>query len=541
MHNKTIRTLMIIFLFTIAVATSMTPSTMVSWSVHVTRMTDFPYVDTHPFITQTNDAKIWVIWAQETFENLALTYKTSSDLGATWSDEMNLTKIIAEGQNSCPSMTQTEDGTIWVVWQSDRPPPPPPPLPDFSINASPQSLIIPKNSSDTSNITITSLNDFNKPVDLMVSNEPTNVTTTLDPPQVTPPPNGTANSTLTVTVGTTALPGNYTLTVFARAQSGPTHLVNIALEITEATTAASYSDTFSDTSSFTTEETDAEITYDYEIYYKTSSDYGATWSNDTQLTDNALDDVAPSIIQLTNGTILVVWQSDSPGNTDIFCQTSSDGGTSWSNATPLTTDSNSDRHPSVTQTNDERIWVAWHSNRFGDYEVFSKVYSSSWSDDVRRTSSTNHDTGPSILQTLDGTIWLFWSSLEPVVNATSDLYYKVSFDNGATWSERVQFTTDPYDDSWPSVTQTNDTKIWVVWASNRADQPYPNWEIWCTTSLPGDLNDDGVVDINDLTRVKDAYGAIPGDPRWDATTDITKDDIIDIYDLAIVGRDYGAT
>jgi len=155
MHNRTMRIFMVIFLFTIMVATSMTRSTMVSWSVHVTRMTDFPYVDTHPFITQTNDAKIWVIWAQETFENLTLTYKTSSDLGATWSDEMNLTKIIAEGQNSCPSMTQTEDGTIWIVWQSDRPPPPPPPLPDFSINASPQSLIIPRNSSDTSNITIT--------------------------------------------------------------------------------------------------------------------------------------------------------------------------------------------------------------------------------------------------------------------------------------------------------------------------------------------------------------------------------------------------
>ena len=541
MHNRTMRIFMVIFLFTIMVATSMTRSTMVSWSVHVTRMTDFPYVDTHPFITQTNDAKIWVIWAQETFENLTLTYKTSSDLGATWSDEMNLTKIIAEGQNSCPSMTQTEDGTIWIVWQSDRPPPPPPPLPDFSINASPQSLIIPRNSSDASNITITSLNDFSAPVDLMVLNVPTNVTTTLDPPQVTPPPNDTANSTLTVTVGTTATPGNYTLTVFARAQSGLTHLVNIALEITEATTAASYSNISSYTSSFTTEETDAEITYDYEIYYKTSSDYGATWSNDTQLTDNALDDVAPSIIQLTNGTILVVWQSDSPGNTDIFCQTSSDGGTSWSDATQITTDSNSDRHPSVTQTKDGRIWVAWHSNRFGDYEVFHKVYSSSWSDAIRSTSNTNHDTGPSILQTLDETIWLFWSSLAPVVGATSDLYYKVSFDNGTTWSERIQFTTDPYDDTWPSVTQTNDAKIRVVWASNRADQPYPNWEIWGTTSLAGDLNDDGVVDINDLTRVKDAYGAIPGDPRWDATSDITKDDIIDIYDLAIVGRDYGAT
>lgn len=533
---------MFIFLFTVSVAAIVTPSAVAHWSVQLTRLTAFPYFDNHPSITQTDDGKTWIIWAQETFENLTLTYTTSSDLGATWSDEMNLTEIMGEGQNTNPSITQTSDGTLWVAWQSNRPPPPAPPMPDFSISASPTSLTIPQNSSDTSNITVTSLNNFNEPVDLFVLTEPQNVTTTFDPTQVIPPPNGTANSTLTITVGTAATPANHTLIVFGRAQLGLTHTVDIALEITESAITESYGNTLSHTPFSKTEEAISQTTYDYEIYYKISSDYGATWSNDTQLTTNLSDDIAPSIIQLMNGTIFVVWHSDRTGNTDIFYKTSSDGGALWSNAKQLTTDPNSDRSPSVTQTKDGRIWVAWHSNRLGDNEVIYKVYDGlSWSNHERLTSNTNEDTGPSILQTLDGTMWLFWSSRVPDIGQTSDLYYKTSSDNGTTWTERVQFTTDPYDDAWPSITQTNDTKIWVVWASNRADQPYGNWDIWYQTSLAGDLNDDGVIDINDLSMVGDAYGSTSGNPDWNTTTDTNEDGIIDVYDLAIVGRNYGAT
>jgi hypothetical protein len=539
MHRKITRIILLIFSITLVITASVTSSVVALWSIHLVRLTSFDYVDTHPTITQTNDGTIWIIWAQETFENLTLTYRTSSDLGATWSDEANLTEILGDGQNSCPAITQTSDGTIWVVWHSDRPPPPPPPLPDFSLTASPSSLSIPLNSSATSNITITSLNNFNESVDLWVFTAPANVTTAFDPPQVTPPPNDTANSTLTVTVGTTAIPGNYTLTVFARAQSALTHTIDIPLEITEATGTESYGNTSSYSEPYRPQETSEASTYDYEIYYKTSTDYGTTWSNDTQLTDNSIEDIAPSIIQLTNGTILVAWQSYRTGNQDLFYKTSSDDGATWSNATQLTTDPNSDRSPSVIQTKDGRIWVAWHSNRFGDNEILCKTYGGSWSDDFNQTTNTNEDTGPVLLQTVDETIWLFWASRVPLY--APDVYYMQSFDNGTTWTEPVQFTTDIYNDVWPAVAQTNDTKIWVVWASSRANQPYGNWDVWYKTSLAGDLDDDGVVDTNDLSRVGDAYGSLPGDSSWDAATDINNDDMVDVYDVAIVGRNYGTT
>jgi hypothetical protein len=106
-------------------------------------------------------------------------------------------------------------------------------IPDFSISASPTSLTIQQGSSGSSTITINSINGFNQPVQLSVSGAPSGVTATLSPSQVTPPAGGTATSTLTVSVGATATPGSYTLTVTGTS-GALTHNTYISLEITAA-------------------------------------------------------------------------------------------------------------------------------------------------------------------------------------------------------------------------------------------------------------------------------------------------------------------
>ncbi|MDH5745810.1 MAG: Ig-like domain-containing protein [Candidatus Bathyarchaeota archaeon] len=104
-----------------------------------------------------------------------------------------------------------------------------PPAPDFTLNASPNTLTIVVGSSDTSTITVTSLNGFSDTVELTVIG-PENMDATLNPTPVTPPADGSATSTLTVTVGSAA-PGTYTLTV--TGTSGLlVHSIDVGLEIT---------------------------------------------------------------------------------------------------------------------------------------------------------------------------------------------------------------------------------------------------------------------------------------------------------------------
>jgi len=50
----------------------------------------------------------------------------------------------------------------------------------------------------------------------------------------------------------------------------------------------------------------------------------------------------------------------------------------------------------------------------------------------------------------------------------------------------------------------------------------------------GDINEDGVVDIYDVTAVCIAYGSKEGDSNWYSKADLVKDGVIDVYDLTAV-------
>ena len=379
------------------------PSVAVTWSEHVERLTTYRDFDGLPSITQTSDGRIWLVWARNIRGNYSLFYMTSSDTGASWSTEASLTTDL--GINTAPAILQTVDGMIWLVWSSNR-------------------------------------------------------------------------------------------------------------------------------------------TGIYDLYCKTSSDEGLSWSDETRLTTDPSYDLSPSITQTVDGMIWLVWSSGRTGDYDLYYKTSSNGGLSWSTETRLTADPHLDKLPSIAQTSDGRIWVFWSSDRQGDPDIFYKVYDGlSWSSDTPMGTAPTLDKDPSILQTRDGTIWVFWSSRSPkdAATATDDLYYTCSYDNGVSWSGDTQLTTDANDDLWSSAMQTSDFKILVVWTSNRGDLPDGNWDIYCRVSLVGDINEDGIVNIFDLSVVGQCYATSVGDPGWNPDADINKDGIVDISDLSILGKNYGAT
>ena len=119
--------------------------------------------------------------------------------------------------------------------------------PDFTIGASPSSLTIAQGSSGTSTITITSLNSFNSATTLSASGLPGGVTAAFSTNPVTPPANGSATSTLTLTASGTATTGNATVTVTGTS-GALTHSTTIALTVTASggggLQTATYSSTF---------------------------------------------------------------------------------------------------------------------------------------------------------------------------------------------------------------------------------------------------------------------------------------------------------
>lgn len=434
-------------------------------------------------IIQTSDQRVWIVWQRDTlYDGYAIFYATSSNYGASWSQKQSLTNLYSTDINVDPAITQLSNDTIWVVWSALKNPP----LPgaDFTMSASPESLSISQGDSGTSTITVTSVKAFGDPVNLTVKSilPPfQNINASLNPEQVIPPPNGEADSILTIDVGADAERADYTITVQGYSERlDITSDVAVALTVTQgsAPSASSTKDT-NDTPPSTY--SSSQSVENYEIYYKTSNDNGTSWSNEVKLTEDSADDFSPFVLQASNGTIWTVWSSYRIGanNSEIFYKTSSDFGASWSNDTRLTFENSTDSRPAIAQMDDGRIWIAWHSLRYGNEEILYRIYNGSWSSTFRLTNHTNMDNCPAILQTANGTIHIFWASSGTTDVDTFDVYRKESHNNGENWSDRIQFTTDTIsDDIWPAVAESLDTRIWVTWTTNRTG----NWDIYYRTS-----------------------------------------------------------
>lgn len=507
----------------------------VTWSTKRAQLTSNDIADLFPAIAQTQDGRVWVVWSEGFDSNSILHYRVSSDLGKTWFAERNLTAEPSSALNDYPAIMQARNGTIWATWASTVLPP----IPDFLLTAFPPNLTIPTGNSGQSTMIVTSVNGFTENVRFLpILDLPTGVTTSFNPTQITPPPNGQANSTLTVSVDSTAIPGNYTLTVFAKGKS-QTHSIDIGLEITASGTLQSPVQKELLASS---EVSPTQGETDFEIYYKTSHDNGETWSRDILFTNNAINDLRPVITQFQNGTIIILWQTYISGNADLWYKTTTDG-INWSNAKQLTSNSFNDTMPALAQMKNGNIWVVWSSDRSGSSDIFYKVYNGiSWSNDtpLNPASSIETEVQPAIVQAIDGNILIFWAWYNPV-NLDMDLCYANSTNNGLNWSPRTLFAASTSDEEYPAVMRALDTRIWVTWASNEAEVPGSDFEIYVEGSLAGDVNSDSVIDVNDLTLVSAAYSTQPGDVYYNYNADINSDGIVDISDLGILAHYFNET
>ena len=102
--------------------------------------------------------------------------------------------------------------------------------PNFTIGASPSSVVVTQGGNGTSTVTITSQNSFSSATTLSASGLPSGVTAAFSTNPVTPPANGSATSTLTLTASATATTGTATVTVTGTSGS-LSHSTTISLTV----------------------------------------------------------------------------------------------------------------------------------------------------------------------------------------------------------------------------------------------------------------------------------------------------------------------
>lgn len=200
-----------------------------------------------------------------------------------------------------------------------------------------------------------------------------------------------------------------------------------------------------------------------EIYYKRSVDAGANWNSDTRLTNNASNSVYPSAI-VQGANVYVVWQDDRDGNTEIYCKRSVDRGTNWGSDTRLTNNAGNSIFPSAA-VQDTNVYVVWSDARDGNNEIYFKRSAdagSSWGQDARLTNDAAISTYPSIAVS-GSDLHVVWKEYR---DGNPEIYYKRSVDRGSNWGLDTRLTNDAASSTYPSVACSG-SNLHVVWKDSR--------------------------------------------------------------------------
>ena len=207
----------------------------------------------------------------------------------------------------------------------------------------------------------------------------------------------------------------------------------------------------------------SNVTANPSVWYRTSDDVGATWNEGRQLTTGMTEGASsPAIVQAADGRILVAWRA----NDYLRCKTSSDGGQTWTGEQVLAADLAS-RVLALARVADGALWVVWQSGSVpGSTLAYRKSTDNglTWSDTLPLPMSGGLVSQCSLAEDASGRLWLAWSDLL----VDSSVWYATSSDRGDTWSPAVRYTSFMGMDSTPALVPLADGRVGVAWESNRS-------------------------------------------------------------------------
>lgn len=219
----------------------------------------------------------------------------------------------------------------------------------------------------------------------------------------------------------------------------------------------------------------------YEIYYKRSVDGGKNWGADTRLSNASASSDAASIA-VSGSNVYVVWEDERDRNYQIYYKLSTDGGASWGEETPLTKTYAQSENPCVSASGSD-VHVVWQDNRDGNYEMYYKRSTDGglgWASDTRLTTGSSYSYLPSV-SVSGSTVNVVWEDIRD--GRYENIYHKRSTDAGLSW-DKDTLLTSPTADAHHASVSVSGALAYVVWFDNRDG----NYEIYYKRSTDGGAN-----------------------------------------------------
>jgi len=220
-----------------------------------------------------------------------------------------------------------------------------------------------------------------------------------------------------------------------------------------------------------------------EIFYKKSTDGGATWSADQRLTWSSGDSSHPAIAVDSFGHIHLFWFDNTPGNYEIYYKKSADGGATWASNRRITWTPGTSERPDIAVDPSDNFHVVWQDNAPGNMEIYY-VNSTDGGATLTRRQRLTWTAGESEMATAlasDGTVHVVWYD---DTSGNREIYHKKTMDLGESWTKSRRLTWNSGQSYCPSMSADSSGGLHLVWV----DSSPGNFEIYYRKTTDGGTN-----------------------------------------------------
>ena len=202
-----------------------------------------------------------------------------------------------------------------------------------------------------------------------------------------------------------------------------------------------------------------DSTLNDEICFRRSTDTGANWDAKKRLTNNAGVSERPAIAA-SGSNVYVAWYDDSPGNDEIYFRRSTDKGATWLAAKRLTYTGAYSMRPAIAASG-SNVYMAWDDSSTGDFEIYFKKSidsGASWGANKQLTDNSGASSHPAIAVN-SANVCVAWHD---DCSGTYDVYCKRSTDGGASWQANELPIYNPGFSQFPDIAVSS-SKVHVAW------------------------------------------------------------------------------
>lgn len=181
----------------------------------------------------------------------------------------------------------------------------------------------------------------------------------------------------------------------------------------------------------------------FELYMKSSTDTGMTWSSPQRLTWNAGKSIKPRLASDSHGNLHLVWYDNSPGNNEIYYKQKSSSSPNWSPAKRLTWNPGGSVSPQIRIDDQDRLHIGWKDDSSGLWQVLYKRSTDgglSWTQPHQLGDYLSHAKYVFLVPDSTDKLHAVYQDSYP---GNFEIYYKKSTDGGVTWTfgERLTWTS----------------------------------------------------------------------------------------------------